>query len=206
MKTRILHGAMIALLGMHAMAEGVDQNNVNGDNRVTYTNCQWVYIMGQGNVCTLDHPLPNLMKQIRSSSIAEPIQPKPHVAPAQPTSTANTVYDASTGLRWQDDPDAKIVKKDWAGAKSYCANLTLDGYSDWRLPSYSELLTLVEYTKYNPAIKTGFKNTATDNYYWSASPSVFNDSNAWVVNFRNGNTYRYTKTDKNYVRCVRGRQ
>jgi hypothetical protein len=205
MKTRILYGAMIALLGMHAMAEGVDQNNVNGDNRVTYTNCQWVYIMGQGNVCTLDHPLPNLMKQIRSSSIAEPIQPKPYVAPAQPTSTANTVYDASTGLRWQDDPDAKTLKRDWKRAKSYCENLTLDGYSDWRLPSYSELLSIVEYTKYNPAIKTGFKNTATDDY-WSASPSVNDDSYAWLVFFNSGLAFGNTKTNKVYVRCVRGRQ
>jgi hypothetical protein len=205
MKTRILYGVMIALLGMYAMAEGVDQNNVNGDNRVTYTNCKFTYIIGDAKICT-DHPLPNLMKQIRSSSIAEPIQPKPYVAPAQPTSTANTVYDASTGLRWQDNPDAKTLKRDWEGAKSYCENLTLDGYSDWRLPSYPELLTLVEYTKYNPAIKTGFKNTATDDFYWSASPNVDFGLNAWVVFFGSGSTDNNSKTGKYYVRCVRGRQ
>jgi len=135
----------------------------------------------------------------------KPIQPH-YVAPVQPTSTANTVYDASTGLRWQDSPDAKTVKKDWAGAKSYCENLTLDGYSDWRLPSYPELLTLVDYTKYNPAIKTGFKNTATDDFYWSASPYVYNGSYAWIVNFSNGHTFNTSKTGKVSVRCVRGRQ
>jgi hypothetical protein len=204
MKTRILYGVMIALLGMYAMAEGVDQNNVNGDNRVTYTNCKFTYIIGDAKICT-DHPLPNLMKQIRSSSIAEPIQPKPYVAPAQPTSTANTVYDASTGLRWQDDSDAKTLKRDWKGAKSYCENLTLDGYRDWRLPSIKELQSIVDITKYDPAIKAGFSNTASS-WYWSASPHVDNDSYAWIVRFHDGGTGYNSKTYKYYVRCVRGRQ
>jgi len=139
---------------------------------------------------------------------------KPHyVAPPQPS---NSVYVAPTGLKgffglskglqWQDNRDAKTVQRDWEGAKSYCTNLTLDGYSDWRLPSYPELLTIVDYTKYKPAIKTGFKNTATDDWYWSASPDVNRDSSAWVVDFDGGSTYYSTKARTDYVRCVRGRQ
>ncbi len=132
---------------------------------------------------------------------------KPHyVAPQQPNSTVSTFYDASTGLRWQDNRDAKTVKKDWEGAKSYCENLTLDGYSDWRLPSYPELLTIVDYTKYNPAIKAGFKNTATDDWYWSASPSVYFDSSARIVDFDFGGTNSNSKASTYSVRCVRGRQ
>jgi hypothetical protein len=109
-------------------------------------------------------------------------------------------------LQWQDDRDAKTVQKDWAGAKSYCANLTLDGYSDWRLPSIKELQSIVDITKHDPAIKAEFSNTATDDWYWSASPNVNNDSYAWFVGFDGGDTYNRTKTSKNYVRCVRGRQ
>jgi hypothetical protein len=108
-------------------------------------------------------------------------------------------------LQWQDDRDAKTVQKDWAGAKSYCANLTLDGYSDWRLPSIKELQSIVDITKHDPAIKAGFSNTASS-WYWSASPDVGGDSVAWVVHFYGGYTYYDTKTYKYYVRCVRGRQ
>jgi len=109
-------------------------------------------------------------------------------------------------LQWQDNRDATTVKKDWEGAKSYCANLTLEGYSDWRLPSIKELQSIVDITKYNPAIKGGFSNTATDDWYWSASPYVHNGSYAWIVYFSNGRTFDNTKSSMYYVRCVRGRQ
>ena len=107
-------------------------------------------------------------------------------------------------LQWQDNADAATVEKEWDGAKSYCANLTLDGYSDWRLPTIKELQSIVD-RKRTPAIKTGFSNTASS-WYWSASPYVYNGSYAWVVSFYNGYTYDSTKTVTYYVRCVRGRQ
>jgi len=45
----------------------------------------------------------------------------------------------------------------------------------------------------------------TSDYYWSSSVYVSNTKNAWIVNFKNGNTNNNNKTNKNYVRCVRGR-
>ena len=108
-------------------------------------------------------------------------------------------------LQWQDNRDAKTVQRDWEGAKSYCANLTLDGYSDWRLPTIKELQSIVDITKHDPAIKGGFSNTASS-WYWSASPTVNYDSNAWIVSFYDGYTYNSTLTHTHYVRCVRGRQ
>jgi len=109
-------------------------------------------------------------------------------------------------LQWQDNADAKTVTRDWDGAKSYCANLTLEGYRDWRLPSIKELQSIVDRKKRDPAIKAGFSNTATDDWYWSASPFVYNGSYAWIFDFGNGSTFSFTKTVKHYVRCVRGRQ
>lgn len=40
------------------------------------------------------------------------------------------------------------------------------------------------------------------NNYWSASTYVPNPTNAWNVNFNNGNVNNNTKTNNNYVRCV----
>ena len=114
-------------------------------------------------------------------------------------------YDKSTGLTWQDNKAAATVQKNWSGAKEYCKNLTLGGYSDWRLADYNELLSIVDYTKYNPAIKSGFKHVASG-YYWSSSESVSDSSRAWRVSFYDGYTYNDDKSGKDYVRCVRGRQ
>ncbi len=48
-------------------------------------------------------------------------------------------------------------------------------------------------------------NQITSNNYWSSSPNVSDSSNAWKVNFNNGNTNNNNKSNKGYVRCVRGR-
>jgi len=122
-------------------------------------------------------------------------------------SNASDVYvDSATGLMWQDNSDAKSIKKDWEGAREYCANLELGRYSDWRLPNIKELQSIVDVSHYKPAIKRGFKNVNTSDYFWSSSVYVSDTKDAWVVYFKNGRTNYYNKTDENYVRCVRGRQ
>ncbi len=46
-------------------------------------------------------------------------------------------------------------------------------------------------------------NTATNNY-WSSTSYAADSTNAWNVNFNNGNVNANNKTNSNYVRCVRG--
>ena len=41
------------------------------------------------------------------------------------------------------------------------------------------------------------------NNYWSSTTNASNSSNAWNVNFNNGNDDWNNKTNSNYVRCVR---
>ena len=61
------------------------------------------------------------------------------VDPGPPPATTWT--DPDTGLVWQDPPNADQLMK--SAAIDYCANLTLDGHDDWRLPTISELRGLV---------------------------------------------------------------
>ncbi len=51
--------------------------------------------------------------------------------------------DLSSGLMWQNGLDVGKAKHRWIDAKSYCQKLNCGGYNDWRLPSISELRTLI---------------------------------------------------------------
>ncbi len=131
------------------------------------------------------------------------------------------VTDNTTNLQWQDNSDAKTVQKTWSEAKEYCENLTLGGYDDWRLPSMDELLTIVDYGRYSPAINPVFQNVGSfwkngvevDDYivssYWSSTNFAFNNSLAWSVVFHDYNNYiantiaEFT-SNNNLIRCVRG--
>ena len=120
--------------------------------------------------------------------------------------SGNTVIDTKLGLEWQDDSRAETQINKWSSAKEYCKNLALVDKRDWRLPSYDELLTIVDYDRYNCAIVPSFENVTSLGYYWSSSPYVTTNKDAWAVNFKSGVTDNYYKINKNYVRCVRGRQ
>ena len=52
----------------------------------------------------------------------------------------STIIDTQTGLMWAQPSSKKNV--DWFEAGSYCKQLKLAGFTDWRLPSIEELETL----------------------------------------------------------------
>ena len=141
-----------------------------------------------------------ISKTKNSDTIVKSIEPKPHST--KYTTTIN-------GKMWQDEPytkeEEKAYKKDyeygkvlkWDNAMKYCKNLSLGGYSNWRLPSKEELQKLYKN-------KNQLKNVASSGY-WSSTTYASDSSHAWFVNFNNGYDYWYSKTYEYYVRCVRGR-
>ena len=115
------------------------------------------------------------------------------------TKTGDVVTDNTTGLQWQDN---ETVSKTWTGAIDYCESLVLGGYNDWRLPNKKELLSIVDYTKFNPSIDAVFSNTTSD-AYWSSTTYASYNVLARVVYFAYGNTSYNYKSNTLYVRCVR---
>jgi len=112
------------------------------------------------------------------------------------------VTDNKTGLQWQDNEVGSTAH--WQDAIDRCEALELGGYSDWRLPNFNELISIVDISKVDPAIKDGFEHTASS-YYWSSTTFERDKKNAWAVGFYYGNvSYDYKSIYYNYyVRCVR---
>ena len=121
--------------------------------------------------------------------------------------SSGIVVDAIYGLAWQDS--AEIFKGSYKDAVSYCENLNHGGYSDWRLPSTSELLSITDYDRYKPAINKAFQYVGKeggDKYgsYWSSTGASFDAGGVWVVQFSSGfdNWVKINSAD-NFARCVR---
>ena len=96
-----------------------------------------------------------------------------------------------------------VSKMTWSPAMDACDNLTYGGYSDWYLPSKSELNAMYIH-KYEIG---GFEddNSVWDNY-WSSTES--DSSHAWYQNFCTGEQDIQAKETNEYfspqyVRCIR---
>ena len=82
---------------------------------------------------------------------------------------------------------------DWDSAKKACANLVLNGYSDWRLPTQKELNQLYPKKDKIGGFASGYYSSSTED-----SPNY-----AWVQGFDDGIQYWYNKYTANTVRAVR---
>jgi len=112
------------------------------------------------------------------------------------------VTDNVTGLMWQQEDDNQ--PRAWEAALAYCEDLVLPpgGHTDWRLPDAKELRSIVDNTRYSPAIDPVFTGTNSA-YYWSSSTYAYLTYYAWYVYFLDGSVYGGNKSTTYYVRCVR---
>lgn len=112
-----------------------------------------------------------------------------------------TVTDNATGLMWQQEDDNQA--RNWESTLAYCEDRALGGHVDWRLPDVKELRSIVDNTRYNPAIDPVAFPGTNPTYYWSSSTTAYDASYAWYVPFVYGGVYSYDKSYTFYVRCVR---
>jgi hypothetical protein len=114
------------------------------------------------------------------------------------------VVDSVTGLMWQK-ATAPPGTYTWAEAVTYCDNLTIGGYYDWRLPTIKELAGITSYRSSSKLIDILYFPDTFADVYWSSTDYVLDTTNAWGMNFSGGMTM-YGKGGKHYVRAVRGGQ
>jgi hypothetical protein len=115
-----------------------------------------------------------------------------------------TWKDPQTGLEWQFDSPGEMT---WQAALEYSDSLSLYGKRDWRLPSLSDLETLLDrsvlYYKLRPIVRKDipFRDTLS---YWTATTFEDHTNNAWIIMFDGAYVLSYYKSNAYHVRCVRG--
>ena len=83
------------------------------------------------------------------------------------------------------------------------------GHKDWRVPDRDELFSIVDYSRYNPAIDIAYFPNTVGLWFWSSTPFVGDSYNqAWFVSFLTGDAGFGFKFNYNNltVRLVRGGQ
>jgi uncharacterized repeat protein (TIGR02543 family) len=109
------------------------------------------------------------------------------------------VYGTSLDLGTGADNTALIVSDLGSGdyAAKLCDDLDDGTYSDWYLPSRTELHLM----QINKDIVPGITPTG---FYWSSSEYIDNYRKAWLIDFGTGVMYAtYTKSDSQRVRPIR---
>jgi hypothetical protein len=117
-----------------------------------------------------------------------------------------TVYDTKSKLTWQRTVSSTTYT--WDAAKTYCAGVGASlGGTGWRLPTFKELQSLVDYSQSTaPMIDPNAFPSTPAAWFWSASPvaaAVSSDGAWWLIGFNDGHMGYSGVSYAGDVRCVR---
>jgi len=132
------------------------------------------------------------------------------------TTVAGIVSDQVTGLSWERQLTGHTASEGCTVnitgllycplryAAAYCAASRLGGFADWRVPTVTELISLVDFTQWYPSIDgVAFPETPYESF-WSSTR--FGDGQldyAWQVSFALGSNSPIFIDQPVHVRCVR---
>ncbi len=129
-----------------------------------------------------------------------------------------TVTDTTTGLMWEKkvqsdtldwhkEPHSLNAACTWNEAKGeWTDRLNADrfaGFSDWRLPSVHELVSIVDYDTPKPPALDPVFGPVVSAFYWTGTPLGFRPGLAWNIFFLDGVVFVDGIGNKNRVRAVR---
>lgn len=115
------------------------------------------------------------------------------------------VFDSASGLTWQQSGSDEYMR--YERAKLYVADLNrkrVAGYSDWRLPTLEEAMSLMEPKTNSDGLYIGSKFDSKQK--WICTSDIERASSVWVVDFLYGDCfYDYGSyfLGGYYVRAVR---
>ena len=114
-------------------------------------------------------------------------------------------YDSDTDLAWSAAP-LPCGDVRWKQATKEAKDCGLLGLDGWRLPTIKELLSIIDYGRFNPAVDANHFKGPFD-WHWSSTPDASAPSDyAWYVYLSYGNAHRYDQAFHGQVRAVRAGQ
>ncbi|MGD8885520.1 MAG: DUF1566 domain-containing protein [Gammaproteobacteria bacterium] len=128
-----------------------------------------------------------------------------------------TVTDLESGLTWQRCPvgqqwqhgacvgEAKLLTWSEALAMAKSASTKNAGVTSWRIPRLNEIAGIVDIRCKDPRIDlTVFPNTSAA-LFWTANNTPGDGSEVFTLSFGEQGVGRSAKSEKHYVRLVKGR-
>lgn len=181
----------------------------------TFTLCGFILMVGLG---TLVVPQPSAAQSVKdySQQVLELLRSFGDVTrswsaalPAEQRFTVlaafnnEAVLDRNTGLVWERTVSRS--GRHWQSAQYACLSATTGGQMGWRLPSISELTSLVNPAATNPALPAGAPfDIGMHAFFWSATTRAGFTDLAWGVNIRDGFVDDYEFSLSVSTWCVRG--
>jgi hypothetical protein len=113
----------------------------------------------------------------------------------------SAVLHNSANVMWQDNIEVTQYNEDIIMSELYCKELILNTYTNWRLPTIEELISIndIENKRF---IKNDFKYVKKGKYI-SKSKYILNGDKIWYVDFKNGNISFDNSNKIYYIRCIR---
>ncbi len=110
----------------------------------------------------------------------------------------------SLGQTWDGSTCMSEPKAyNWQQALQASVNTEFNNLKSWRLPNIKELSVITERACVRPAVNDAiFPNTSPDDY-WTSTPSMQNENEAWSVAFTNASNSLRLKDRSLFVRLVR---
>ncbi len=124
------------------------------------------------------------------------------------TRTKLTWMRCSIGMHWKEETCADVpVHYEWKDAGRFIKRLNENGgyagHRDWRLPTLTELESIVEHRCINPVTNPEIFPATPPTGFWSSTRDEYHEKGVWLVYFLHGKSYMGNVQQKWKLRLVR---
>jgi len=171
--------------------------------------CDEWHLEGYNQVCDSEPYCPSEGEDFYGQDGSYSIHP-PDLTLMDNATADGRVRDNVTGLMWEQKTlENEPMLHTFDDAVAYCEDLSLGGYSDWRMPTRKEYSTLLNSGRVSPALDTDYFPYYTTEeqdafYYWTASAYHDDPQQVWTMLLAFGLIDKKPTTGRHKVRCVRG--